>query len=144
MTLPLGVHVRIFVCVVFMGVLVGVVFNAKADITENEYIDAVKNGYVTNATHVKVSDAFNRYFEEPYWRYYEAKTGQHVVELSGNAVATGDEGYAIVQFVVDDNLETFSVGAMKFNDVVFEKEEKWQFVDQVYKNWQDSHLAKQK
>ncbi len=28
-------------------------------------------------------------FFEPYWRYYEAKTGEHVVELSGDITFQG-------------------------------------------------------
>ena len=46
--MSLGNHIRVFLCVVFMGVLVGYVFNAKKDITDHEYIDTVKEGYLEN------------------------------------------------------------------------------------------------
>lgn len=60
--MSLGNHIRVFLCVVFMGVLVGYVFNAKKDITDHEYIDTVKEGYLENFSDVTVRNAFNYAF----------------------------------------------------------------------------------
>jgi len=109
-----------------MGVLVGYVFNAKKDITDNEYIEVVKEGYLSNFSDVTVRNAFNYAFFEPYWRYYKAKTGEHVVELSGDITFQGKKGHAILQFVVDEQNMAFSAHAMKFNDAVLSVEQKKQ------------------
>lgn len=141
MTLSLGNHFRVFMCVVFMGVLVGYVFTATKDVTENVYIDTVKGGYLTGFSEVTVRDAFNHALVEPYWRYYKVKTGQHVVELSGRMLHSGEKGHAVVQFIVDEDATYFKLGAMKFNEIVQDVEQKWTFVENVYNIWHMNRLA---
>ncbi|QDQ03262.1 hypothetical protein FOH38_24100 [Lysinibacillus fusiformis] len=141
--MSLGNHFRVFVCVVFMGVLVGYVFNAKKDVTDNPFIEAVKEGYLADYSDVTVRNAFNYAFKEPYWRYYEAKTGQHVVELSGEIAHLGKQGHAILQFVVNEEETGFTLFAMKFNDSVLDMEQKWTFIGAVYATWQMKQLAYQ-
>ena len=141
MTLSLANHFRVFMCVVFMGVLVGCVYTIKKDVTDNEYIAAVKGGYLNGFSDVTVREAFNHALIEPYWRYYQAKTGQHVVELSGRMSHSGQKGHAIVQFVVDEDRRYFKLGAMKFNEVVQDVEQKWTFVGNVYDNWYSRRFA---
>ncbi|WP_053483901.1 hypothetical protein [Lysinibacillus sp. FJAT-14745] len=139
--MSLGNHIRVFICVVFMGLLVGYVYNAKKDITDNEYIDTVKEGYLENFSEVSVRNAFNYAFFEPYWRYYQAKTGEHVVELSGDITFEGEKGHAILQFVVDEQTKQFTVYAMKFNDVVLKPEQKRLLIGMVYETWHTNRLA---
>ncbi|MEK5332526.1 hypothetical protein [Lysinibacillus sp. FSL W8-0992] len=141
--MSLGNHFRVFVCVVFMGVLVGYVFNAKKDITDNVYIDTVKEGYLVDFADVKVRDAFNYAFTEPYWRYYKAKTGQHVVELSGDILFSDEKGHAILQFIVNEEVTEFKLFAMKFNDVVLDSKQKGMLVGIVYETWEMKQLAYQ-
>ncbi|MGE7840797.1 hypothetical protein ACQKNX_08395 [Lysinibacillus sp. NPDC093712] len=141
--MSLGNHFRVFVCVVFMGVLVGYVYNAKKDITDNVYIDTVKEGYLVDFADVKVRNAFNYAFTEPYWRYYKAKTGQHVVELSGDILFSDEKGHAILQFIVNEEATEFKLFAMKFNDVVLDSEQKGTLVGIVYETWKMKQLAYQ-
>lgn len=126
-----------------MGVLVGYVFNAKKDITDNVYIDTVKEGYLVDFADVKVRDAFNYAFTEPYWRYYKAKTGQHVVELSGDILFSDEKGHAILQFIVNEEATEFKLFAMKFNDVVLDSKQKGMLVGIVYETWEMKQLAYQ-
>ncbi|MGE7910388.1 hypothetical protein [Lysinibacillus xylanilyticus] len=139
--MSLGNHVRVFICVVFMGLLVGFVYNAKKDITDNEYIDTVKEGYLGNFSEVSVRNAFNYAFFEPYWRYYQAKTGEHVVELSGDITFEGKRGHAILQFVVDEQTKKFTAYAMKFNDVVLSPVQNRLLIGMVYETWHSKRLA---
>lgn len=141
MTLSLANHFRVFMCVVFMGVLVGCVYTAKKDVTDNEYIAAVKAGYLSGFSDVTVREAFNHALIEPYWRYYKVKTGQHVVELSGRMSHSGQKGHAVVQFVVGEDATYFKLGAMKLNEVVQDVEQKWMFVGNVYDHWYTRRLA---
>jgi len=124
-----------------MGVLVGYVFNAKKDITDHEYIDIVKEGYLENFSDVTVRNAFNYAFFEPYWRYYQAKTGEHVVELSGDITFEDEKGHAILQFVVDEQTKQFSIYAMKFNDVVLSPKQNRLLIGMVYDIWHAKRLA---
>lgn len=139
--MSLGNHIRVFLCVVFMGVLVGYVFNTQKDITDHAYIEVVKEGYLENFSDVTVRNAFNYAFFEPYWRYYEAQTGEHVVELSGDILFQGKDGHAILQFVVNEQTEQFSLRAMKFNDTVLNTAQKQQLVGLVYQTWEMKQLA---
>ncbi|MEY9977688.1 hypothetical protein [Lysinibacillus sp. RC79] len=139
--MSLGNHVRVFICVVFMGLLVAYVYNAKRDITDNEYIDTVKEGYLGNFSEVSVRNAFNYAFFEPYWRYYQAKTGEHVVELSGDITFEGEKGHAILQFVVDEQTKKFTAYAMKFNDVVLSPVQNRLLIGMVYETWHSKRLA---
>ncbi|XRD23738.1 hypothetical protein AABM34_14705 [Lysinibacillus fusiformis] len=139
--MSLGNHIRVFLCVVFMGMLVGYVFNAKKDITDHEYIDIVKEGYLENFSDVTVRNAFNYAFFEPYWRYYQAKTGEQVVELSGDITFQDEKGHAILQFVVDKQTTQFSLRAMKFNENVLNAEQKQKLVGMVYQTWEMKQLA---
>ncbi|MFJ7919282.1 hypothetical protein ACIQ6U_05930 [Lysinibacillus fusiformis] len=139
--MSLGNHIRVFLCVVFMGMLVGYVFNAKKDITEHEYIDIVKEGYLENFSDVTVRNAFNYAFFEPYWRYYQAKTGEQVVELSGDITFQDEKGHAILQFVVDEQTTQFSLRAMKFNENVLNAEQKQKLVGMIYQTWEMKQLA---
>lgn len=141
MTLTLGNHFRVFICVVFMGVLVGYVFTAKNDVTNSVYIDTVKGGYLANFSDVTVKEAFNYAFTEPYWRYYKAKTGQHVVELSGEVSHLGEKGHAILQFVVNEDATDFRLGAIKFNEEVQSVEQKWILVGTIYDTWETKQVA---
>ncbi|MEK5432041.1 hypothetical protein MKY88_14340 [Lysinibacillus sp. FSL R7-0073] len=139
--MSLANHIRVFLCVVFMGMLVGYVFNAKKDITDHEYIDIVKEGYLENFSDVTVRNAFNYAFFEPYWRYYQAKTGEQVVELSGDITFQDEKGHAILQFVVDEQAKQFSLRAMKFNENVLNAEQKQKLVGMVYQTWEMKQLA---
>ncbi|MFA1738354.1 MULTISPECIES: hypothetical protein [Lysinibacillus] len=139
--MSLANHIRVFLCVVFMGMLVGYVFNVKKDITDHEYIDIVKEGYLENFSDVTVRNAFNYAFFEPYWRYYQAKTGEQVVELSGDITFQNEKGHAILQFVVDEQAKQFSLRAMKFNENVLNAEQKQKLVGMVYQTWEMKQLA---
>ncbi|WP_374966313.1 hypothetical protein [Lysinibacillus sp. RS5] len=139
--MSLANHVRVFICVVLMGLLVGYVYNAKKDITDHEYIDIVKEGYLENFSDVAVRNAFNYAFFEPYWRYYQAKTGEHVVELSGDITFQGEKGHAILQFVVDEQTQQFTVYATKFNDEVLSAEQKRLLIGMVYETWHMEQIA---
>lgn len=143
MTLSLGNHFRLFICVVFMGVLVGYVTTAERDVTDSVYIDVVKEGYMAGFSDVTVREAFNYSFNEPYWRYYEAKTGQHVVELSGGITHAGESGHAILQFIVNEEATEFEVGAMKLDDSIQKKEDKLAIVQTVYTDWYAKQVALQ-
>ncbi|MEK4229526.1 hypothetical protein [Solibacillus sp. FSL H8-0538] len=137
-----GQHVRVFICVVIMGVLVGFVLNAEDEVTDNVYIHAVKDGMLTNYEEVRVEEAFNQYFTSPYWCYYEARSGEHVVELSGEAIYKGVQGETYLQFILNEDATEFRVGALKFNGIVQDKDEKWQLVEAVYADWRNRQVVK--
>lgn len=130
-------HVRVFICVVLMGLLCGYVLNAENDVTDNAYIHAVKDGKLNEYREVVIKDAFNIYFGNAYWRYYEAKTGEHVVELSGRASYKGEKGDTILQFVINDAATEIRNAGLKFNGIVQDKNDKWQLIENVYANWHE-------
>ena len=135
------IQLRVVACVVFMGLLVGFVFTHDDDVTESPYIDVVKDGHLDHYSETTVSKAFNYYFIKPYWRYYEARTGEHVVELSGTAMYAGEEGEASLQFIVEDDQSAFQLGALKVNNIVQEREDKNTLIEAVYTAWNNSNVV---
>lgn len=138
-----GQHIRVFICVVIMGVIVGFVMNGQDADTDHRYIDVVKAGILQDYDITTIEQAFNSYFTETTWHYYEARSGEHVVELSGNAMYNEIDGEAFLQFVFDEHDDDgqFNVGALKFNDIVQQPEEKWQWIELVYENWENQQVA---
>lgn len=138
-----GQHIRVFICVVIMGVIVGFVMNGQDADTDHRYIDVVKAGTLQDYDITTIEQAFSSYFTETTWHYYEARSGEHVVELSGNARYNEIDGEAFLQFVFDEHDDDgqFNVGALKFNDIVQQPEEKWQWIELVYENWENQQVA---
>lgn len=138
-----GQHIRVFICVVIMGVIVGFVMNGQDADTDHRYIDVVKAGTLQDYDITTIEQAFSSYFTETTWHYYKARSGEHVVELSGNARYNEIDGEAFLQFVFDEHDDDgqFNVGALKFNDIVQQPEEKWQWIELVYENWENQQVA---
>ena len=142
-----GQHIRVFICVVIMGVIVGFVMNGQDAKTDHRYIDVVKAGTLQDYDITTIEQAFNSYFTAATWHYYEARSGEHVVELSGNARYNEIDGEAFLQFVFDEHDDDddddgqFNVGALKFNGIVQQPEEKWQWIELIYTNWENQQVA---
>ena len=141
--MSIGQHIRVFICVVIMGVIVGFVMNGQDTDTDHRYIDIVKAGTLQNYDETTIDQAFSSYFTAETWHYYEARSGEHVVELFGNARYNDIDGEAFLQFVFDEHDDDgqFSLGALKFNGIVQQPEEKWDWIELVYTNWENQQVA---
>lgn len=85
--------------------------------SDNPYVLAVKGGYPEDRPDQLYGDAFEAFFASPTWTYFMSDTGEHVVEFTGTMMYMDTEVKARIQFIVDDETDTFEVGALSFNEV---------------------------
>lgn len=122
--MSLGQHLRVFACVVVMGLLIGFVVNGTETETNSAYIEYIQSQSWPYKVEETVVEVFQDKFDQVYWEYYKARSGQHVVQMTGSL-----EGrHTMLQFIVQEDLLGYEIGALKLNDVVLSKQQKWLYV----------------
>lgn len=122
--MTIGQHIRVLICVIVMGCIVGFVLNSKEIDTDSPYIDFIKAQQWPFNEDLLIHDVFVEYYEMTYWEYFTTRTGQHVVQFTG----TNEEQQDIYQFVVEEDYSDFKIGAVKQNDILLPPEKKWAYV----------------
>ena len=79
-------------------------------------VATVKSGHLTAYPDKTVGEAFDAFLGSPSWRAFTSDEGLNVVECEGKCTYDGEEVTMLVQFVVDEGLETFSIYTMAIND----------------------------
>ena len=119
-----GQHLRVLICVVIMGCIVGFVLNGEEIDTTSPYIDFVKAQQWPFNEDLLIAEVFDGHYELTYWEYFTARNGHHVVQFTG----TNDKQQDIYQFVVEKDYAGFMIGAVKQNNILLPPEQKWSFV----------------
>lgn len=83
----------------------------------DEHVVGVKNGYPAAYPSITYGQAFDEFFSSPTWRYFEADSGEDVVEFTGWCTYQEAEVKARLQFILSEDGQSFSQGALSFNDV---------------------------
>lgn len=122
--MTLGQHVRVLICVVVMGCIVGFVLNGEEIETNSPYIDYVKAQQWPFNEELLIAEVLDGHYDLTYWEYFTARNGQHVVQFTG----TISERQDIYQFVVEKDYTGFTIGAVKQNNILLPPELKWSFV----------------
>lgn len=125
--MSIGQHIRVFVCIVFMGLLVGYVLNGTEIEHESKYIDYVQIQPWPYNTDLTIAELLEQHFDQLYWEYYIARTGQHVVQLTAHT----KDVPTIVQFIVQEDLTSYQFGAIKLNEITLSKDKKWLYVQNL-------------
>ncbi|MBD8036054.1 hypothetical protein H9635_04820 [Solibacillus sp. A46] len=125
--MTIGQHIRVLFCVVIMGCIVGFVLNGEETATSSPYIDFVKAQQWPFNEELLIADVFDGHYEITYWEYFTARTGQHVVQLTG----TNEEQQDIYQFVVEEDYSDFTIGAVKQNNILLTPERKWTYIKKL-------------
>lgn len=125
--MSIGQHIRVFLCVVFMGALVGYVINGTEIETDSKYIDYIRAQPWPYQAELTIAQLLESQFEETYWEYYTARSGEHVVQLTAHV----DEIPTILQFIVQQDLASYQFGAIRLNEITLSKEKKWRYVQEL-------------
>ena len=83
----------------------------------NENVLGVKNGYPENYPDCKYGDVFEEFFADPTWKYFKSTEDRDIVEFTGYCTYMEQEVKARLQFVLNNNDNTFEASALSFNDV---------------------------
>jgi hypothetical protein len=84
---------------------------------DNEFVLSVKGGTLQDYPEISIEEAFANFFSSPTWKYFQAETGEHVVEFTGYCTYMEKKVKAKLQFLVEEGVETFEIGALEFNEV---------------------------
>lgn len=122
--MTIGQHLRVLICVIAMGCITGFVLNGTEIDTDSPYIDYIKAQKWPYKENASISEVFDTHYETTYWEYFTARAGQHVVQFTG----TDDEQQFVFQFVVEEDYSSFSIGALKQNNILLRPDAKWTYV----------------
>lgn len=103
------------VCAVCFAFLIFTVVNPELTNGYQVYIDAVKNGCPESYPTISYGRAFDSFFSNEKWEYFKSTDNQKVVEFSGNCRYEEEEVDIVVQFLLDEENNTFDVGALTMN-----------------------------
>lgn len=80
-------------------------------------ISSVKNGKLSGYPNKTVGDAFDDFLSGPVWQEFTADSGEHVVQVKGKCLYMEETVTLCVQFVLDDDDDTFSLYTVTLNDI---------------------------
>ena len=86
------------------------------DIDESHVV-SVRTGCPVLYPNISYGDAFTEFFDDPTWKYFKADTGEDVVEFTGYCMYREKKVKARLQFILNEKDNTFTQGALSFNDV---------------------------
>lgn len=86
---------------------------------------------VDNSTHT-FKETFNQYCEESDWKYFETSKRQNVVEFEGKCDVNGEIQPLNLQLILEEDLTSYSIGAMLVNHEMQEEADKMQIIEQIY------------
>lgn len=81
----------------------------QEEITDNAYIDYIKESAYEQTTYEQLM-ASN--CAEQNWVYFQTNRGQDVVEFKGDCTIATEEQPVNLQFLIDEQIQNYSVGAM--------------------------------
>lgn len=111
---------------------------------QDEHVLFVKNGYPVSYPDISYGNAFDEFFDDPTWKYFKAKTGEDVVEFTGYCVYHDTKVKSRLQFILNMEEETFTQGAMSFNDVPQEDLVTSAMILKAFEEYASKHNVKEK
>lgn len=85
--------------------------------SDNRYVIMVKNGYREDNPSLTYEKAFSDFFSTPRWKYFKSEEDQDIVEFTGDCTYMDAAVKARIQFVIDEENETFQATYLAFNEV---------------------------
>ena len=106
---------------------------------QDEHVLGVKNGHPSSYPQCSYGDVFDNFFGSPTWTYFESTTGEDVVEFTGYCMYQDVEVKARLQFILDEGGDTFSAGALSFNDVPQANLVTISLLDKAFEEYMDAY-----
>ena len=107
-------------------------YGPQDDITENDSIDYIKNISLVDNSNLTNGQAFNNYCEKGNWVYFETQKRQNVVEFKGECPVDGSIHPVNLQFIVNDEINGYTVGVLLLNHVKQTDEEREAYIQTIY------------
>ena len=107
--------------------------------SQDEHVLAVKNGYPQSYPKCTYGNVFDEFFGSPTWSYFKADSGEEVVEFTGYCMYRDAEVKARLQFILDADGNTFSTGALSFNDIPQENIVIMSLIDTAFEKYMEAH-----
>lgn len=98
----------------------------------------VRDGHWASYPQVKIGDAYDGFFKNGQWKYFEGEKGAKVVEFTGNCLYKDKEITVRQQFLLGDG-NSFTVGALAFNDIDQDKLTTAALISKIYDEYYKQH-----
>lgn len=85
--------------------------------SDQQVINSVKEGKLNGYPNKTVGKAFDDFLGNPVWTEFTADSGEHVVQVKGKCTYMNNPVTLILQFLYNDDDNTFSIYTMTINDV---------------------------
>jgi hypothetical protein len=126
---PLGIGAASFVPLVLGAMLL------FAGVADDEHITKVKNGSLSSHPGTPVGKALDHFLGHPQWTEGETKSGQQVVNVTGDVMFQGQRAKVLLQFMVNPEAGTFELYALELNGVGQNRLVQAAFMDKVFEEY---------
>lgn len=125
---------------VVLFVMIGIGTLTETDSMEESspYVSMVKYGSPEVYPDITYEDAFNAFFGNPKWKYFKSDENQDVVEFHGKCIYQDAEVDATIQFVVDEESETFTMEYLGLNKISQNKLVMSSLIEKVFTEYENS------
>lgn len=105
--------------IVAVGVIavLSMLFNSNFKDKSDKYVEIVKNGILDQYPQKTVGDAFDNFLEKEVWESGITEDGIRFVNVSGELLYADELANVIVQFMVDEENESFTYNACEIDGV---------------------------
>lgn len=80
-------------------------------------------------------ETFNQYCEEGEWSFFETSKRLNVVEFEGQCDVNGKVQPLNLQLILEEDLTSYSIGAMLVNFEKQEDEDKMRIIEEIYNSY---------
>ena len=109
-----------------------VVFTLSSGGTGDKYVQLVRDGTLEAYPQMTVGEAFNGFLSNPKWESVRSDDEVRFVNVSGGIIYDDEEAEIVVQFIVDEENESFQYYACEINNIPQNNLVVWGLFETIY------------
>ena len=109
-----------------------VVFTLSSGGTGDKYVQLVRDGTLAAYPQMTVGEAFNGFLSNPKWESIRSDDEVRFVNVSGGIIYDEEEAEIVVQFIVDEENESFQYYACEINNIPQNNLVVWGLFETIY------------
>lgn len=109
-----------------------VVFTLSSGGTGDKYVQLVRDGTLAAYPQMTVGEAFNGFLSNPKWESIRSDDESRFVNVTGGIIYDDEEAEIVVQFIVDEENESFQYYACEINNIPQNDLVVWGLFETIY------------
>ena len=109
-----------------------VVFTLSSGGTGDKYVQLVRDGTLAAYPQMTVGEAFNGFLSNPKWESIRSDDESRFVNVTGGIIYDDEEAEIVVQFIVDEENESFQYYACEINNIPQNNLVVWGLFETIY------------